>query len=92
MKSILEEAIKVTQNRQVAYDKPEDNFKRIADFWETHRLNKTHEEITPADVAQMMILMKIAREMWSHKIDNPIDIAGYAHCLARVEGDYNEEI
>ena len=89
MKTILDEASEVTKQRQAQHDVPEDNFKRIADFWNSYLENKSSKEITPADVARMMILFKVARDMWKHSVDSSIDMAGYAHCLSRVEGDYD---
>lgn len=89
--TILEEALSVTQERQKAYDKPEDNFQRIADLWNVFLKDKgVSHEITPADVAMMMVLMKIARQQWKHSKDNLVDLCGYAHCLARIEGEYDE--
>ena len=87
--NILQEAIEVTEQRQVAYDKPEDNFQRIADLWNVFLKDKgVKHEITSKDVAMMMILMKIARQQWKHSRDNLTDLCGYAHCLARLEGEY----
>jgi hypothetical protein len=46
------------------------------------------DELTPADVAAMMILMKVSRITTSPgKEDNWVDIAGYAACGAEVTDD-----
>ena len=87
--NILEEAIKVTQERQVAYDKPEDNFNRICTRWNNYLSDKYPGiQLEPKDVAIMMIDMKLARIQWKYSRDSTVDIAGYAHCLARIEGEY----
>lgn len=75
---LLKEALKIVKGaRQKNYGTPEDNFQRIANFWTDY----TGIEITPGDVAVMMILMKAARLMNdpSH-MDSWVDIAGYAAC------------
>ncbi len=84
--NILKQAIDIVIDRQGSYDAPEDNFKRIADFWNTYLTNKPkHDKIDSSDVAIMMILMKVARITFSYKEDSAIDIAGYAQCLSQVE-------
>lgn len=89
--NILEEAIKVTEERQTSYDKPEDNFQRIANLWNVFLEDKGIKyKINPADVSMMMILMKVARQQWKHSRDNLTDLCGYAHCLARIEGEYDK--
>ena len=85
MKNILREAEDVIFQRQATYDAPEDNFRRIADFWNAYITNKpSHDIITPADVAVMMMLMKIARLTFQYKHDSIVDVAGYAQCLVNV--------
>lgn len=92
---ILEKAIKeVCTVKADSYGKPEDSFKAIADLWSAYFENlppiKTEKGIpkekifSPKDVAVMMILLKVAREIAKHKEDNLIDIAGYAACAAEV--------
>ena len=68
--------ITIVANREKEYGAPEDSFEKIAAFWSVY----LEEELLPEDVANMMILLKIAREMGGHKDDNMIDIAGYAAC------------
>lgn len=61
--------------RQENYGSPEENFHRIAAFWSVY----LKRNITPADVAVLMILMKTARLQNNIKHeDSWIDIAGYA--------------
>lgn len=72
----LEEAKTIVNGaRQENYGSPESNFKDIAYLW-TDYLN---HEILPHDVANMMILMKVARlKNKKDHLDSWIDIAGYA--------------
>lgn len=73
----------VNGDRQENYGKPESNFKNISELWTTYfNMAKNTEDwidISPTDVANMMILMKMARLMNKpdHE-DSWIDIAGYA--------------
>jgi hypothetical protein len=90
---LLDEAKKiVTGARRQTYGAPEDNFRVIADLWATY-LRRTHAghitgvlRVEAKDVAQMMILMKVARlaESPDHH-DSVVDIAGYAACAARLQ-------
>lgn len=81
-KDLLAKAAAVTQGeRQTNYGNPEDNFKRIADYWTLYL--KRH--ITSTDVAKMMILMKLARLDTNPKHDDSwLDIAGYAACGSEI--------
>jgi hypothetical protein len=65
----------VNGSRQESYGAPEQNFANIALFWSDY----LHIAITRADVAAMMVLMKVARLRTNptHE-DSWIDIAGYA--------------
>lgn len=86
-KTILEAAEKcVCHDRQDTHGKPEDSFGAIADLW-TAYLDIGHE-ITPVDVAQMMILLKIGRAKENPKhTDNWVDMAGYAACAGEIAAD-----
>jgi len=68
--------------RPSAYGSPEDNFRRIADRWSLY-LNERFglEALTTADVAVMMIDLKLARltHAPAHE-DSWVDVAGYAAC------------
>jgi hypothetical protein len=77
--NILTEALKVTEDRQEKYGPPNENFKRIAELW-TAYLN-TDINFTERDVAMMMVLLKIARDVHSAQRDNLVDIAGYARTV-----------
>lgn len=86
-KELLETATNIVMGaRQENYGSPESNFQRIADLWNVY----LGAELHPADIAIMMILMKIARLQNNirHE-DSWVDIAGYAANGAELtdEGD-----
>lgn len=86
--NILKLAEETIFQRQGSYDKPENNFIRIADFWNTYLKSRPEQtDLTPKDVALMMVLLKIARELYSHKTDNLVDGAGYLQCAEIVEAE-----
>ena len=82
-------------DRREAYGSPFDNHKRIAWLWtfylmERARGNKEFE-LTPSDVAAMMILLKIARLVHTPgHFDSLVDIAGYAAVAWEVEDKPSE--
>lgn len=81
-KECLDEAkLCVCCDRESQYGKPENNFKLISYLWSDY----VGEDITPQDVANMMILLKIARaKAGNFKNDNYIDIAGYSACACEL--------
>ena len=80
---ILEKARQcISGDRDHQYGSPEESFNRIAKYWSDY-LDK---DISPKDVAIMMILFKVAREEHSSKLDNWVDMCGYAAC----GGELNE--
>lgn len=96
---LLEEAIKITTaDRNKSYGAPEDNFKNIAGLWNEYlRAKETAysdvsrvRKLTSADVANFMILMKVARLSTNpgHR-DSALDVAGYAACLADIQESIN---
>ena len=89
---VLNAALEATTQRNVEYGKPENVFARIAHLWRAY----LYMTITETDVANMMILLKIARAKSNpDHFDNYVDIAGYAACGwdAHKEGNnvYHEE-
>lgn len=82
----------VCGQREQDYGTPEDNFKAIAELWETYLRRACVDEaggvyIDANDVAMMMALLKIARiAAGGGKADSWIDLAGYAACGAECEG------
>lgn len=86
---ILEEALRITSvDRRKAYDAATPNHQRIAGAWNWYLASRPDpaEPISPKDVAMMMLLLKVAREVNSPRRDNFVDIAGYARCAAQIEG------
>ena len=81
---VLEEAIETVFDRPDTHGEPEDSFRTIAGLWNAYR-GFPEDHITPEDVANMMILMKVARNSEGHyHEDNYVDIAGYAENGARL--------
>lgn len=81
-KRILDEAIKcVCSDRNKAYGAPEDNFAKIAAYWNVQLADKLREPLTAHDVGIAMTLMKLARMRTSpEKMDHYVDAAGYLAC------------
>ena len=75
---VLKKALEaVNGTRRENYGSVEDSYQRIASYWSTY-LNK---DVSPKDVANMMILMKVARLTGvPGNTDTYVDIAGYAAC------------
>ena len=71
----------VTVDRQADHGRPEDTFPLIAALWTAY----LDEEVTPAMVAMMLALLKVARQRMNptHE-DNYVDLAGYAACAAEL--------
>ena len=88
-KECLDEAAKcVLQDRQNQYGRPEDCFQLIADLWGSY----LRRCISAHDVAAMMALLKIAR--FRHNpghLDNAVDLAGYAACMAETATAWERE-
>ena len=73
---ILNEAAElVTRQRESDYGTPAQSYTRIAHFWSVY----TGVDLTAADVALMMTLLKVARAQHNPaSLDSWVDIAGYA--------------
>lgn len=86
---ILNTALDVINgDRLDTYGNPEDSFALIGEYWTTYLrangvIDSTGVLISPQEVAEMMMLFKIAR-MSGQKpsIDNYVDLAGYAAIAA----------
>ena len=90
-KEILDAAAQiVTQDREEQYGLPEDCFAAVGNLWADYlrSCGVAIDFLEPFDVANMMILLKIARGAnGKPKADNWIDIAGYAACGGELQGD-----
>jgi len=89
MHIVNEAARVVTGARRKDYGTPEDNFERIAKFWQAYFENtgRGSVAITAQDVSPMMRLMKEARLCESpNHLDSFVDIVGYTMTGAEVNG------
>lgn len=87
--NVLDEAKKcVCGQREQDYGSPESNFGIIADLWSAY----TGHTYTPIDVANMMILLKLARiKNGGGTGDSFVDIAGYAACGGEIHSEQRVE-
>lgn len=69
----LESIQSTIDQRGSDYGTPEDNLKRISTLWSMH----LEFDISEYDVAIMMVLLKLARNINEHKDDNLLDAAAY---------------
>ena len=88
--AVADEAKRIVSGaRRSAYGKPEDNFERIARFWQVYFENTGRPEanVMAADVSPLMRLMKEARlcETPNHR-DSFVDLVGYALTGAEING------
>lgn len=92
--TVLEEAERITGgDRQDQYGNPKTDFECIAAMWSAYLDKKflsavesrSDGDITARDVANMMVLLKIAREAHAPKRDNLVDACGYMRCAERCE-------
>lgn len=96
---ILREALRcVTGEREQQYGSPENNFAVIADLWVVYLKNccvssNADVFVVADDVAAMMALLKIARiSSGVDKVDNWVDLAGYAACGGAIQSNRDEHI
>jgi len=82
---ILDEAKRLTHgDRNKNYGKPLTNHQRIAGLWSIF----LETEITPAQAAMCLALVKIARVIeTSNHLDSFIDLAAYASIAGEIETD-----
>jgi hypothetical protein len=82
VKVLLEAAELIDGDRNKSYGTPTQNFANIAEMWTTRFRHKLApgEVFTASDVADAMILLKVARNIAQNKRDNYVDLAGYAGC------------
>ena len=84
---ILDEAIRTVYERPETHGEPEDSFETIAELWSDFlRASGVEANLSGDDVANMMVLLKVARNALGHyNSDNWVDIAGYAENGARLD-------
>lgn len=86
---VLDTAIAVTSgDRKRDYDSATPNHERIARIWNAYIQSRKDpaSELSALDVAHLMILLKIARAVYTPTRDSYVDIAGYARCSAQIAG------
>lgn len=84
--SLLAHAQNVVRQRRATYGPPREHFARTVAAVNAIFAHKLREPLTEADWAMVMILDKCARHQGtSRSSDTPIDLAGYAACLAECE-------
>lgn len=87
---LLIDALSVIQERRKNYAGPKRHFARTVGAINALFAHKLREPLTMSDWAQFMILDKLARNQGEadggrKTTDTPIDLAGYAACLAECE-------
>ncbi len=84
----------VTGDRNRHYGNPLDDFTTQAEMFSAYltRANNRRVQVTPTDIAALMILVKVARQAHAPKVDNWVDAAGYAACGAECDGQLVEEL
>ena len=81
--SVLEDASSlINGQRQSDYGTPAENFQCIADMWSAY----LGREVSPADVTNMMALLKIARLRNGYHRDSFVDGCGYLALGAELSG------
>ncbi len=84
---LLATASETVRARRATYGPPGEHFAKTVAAVNAIFGHKLREPLTVADWAQIMILDKLARHQGAAKsADTPVDLAGYAACLAEVEG------
>ena len=77
----------INGERNGTYGEAENSFAVIAQMWTVY----LERDLTSADVANMMILMKVARNSSGvYKDDNWIDICGYAALGGEIQSKYDD--
>jgi len=82
-RDVLLEAYEITRgDRQAQYGPPDQDFRRGAGMLTAlfGEMLKEGQRFEPFHIAQIMILMKMSRQLHQRKRDNWVDTAGYARC------------
>lgn len=80
-KAMNEAAGIINGDRNTDYGKPEDCFAAIAGAWSS----MIGKDLTPRDVARMMVVLKCIRDSHKSKHDNMVDAIGYAAIASEME-------
>jgi hypothetical protein len=83
---LLLQTLEVIRDRRPKYGGPREHFRRTVGMINAAFADVLKRPLTEADWAIVMTLDKVARYMGPSKTpDGPVDLAGYAACLAEVE-------
>ena len=83
---LLDTARATIRQRRNTYGPPAEHFAKTVAAVNAIFADKLRSPLTVADWAQIMILDKLARHQGvARSADTPVDLAGYAACLAEVE-------
>ncbi len=85
-KDLLAEAKSTIEDRGMDYGHPSDNMARTARLWSAY----LEIPIEDYQVAACMVLVKLARSMEGSKVDNYIDMLGYAAISGMLRTEENE--
>ncbi|AEJ93556.1 hypothetical protein AIRMID_50 [Mycobacterium phage Airmid] len=82
--TILQEAERlINGERQQQYGEATESFERIAGMWSAY----VGKELTPHDVVNLMVLLKVSRAKFGYHRDSYVDIAGYAGLGERLDNE-----
>lgn len=81
---MLRDAAKTVMERGFDYGPPEAHFARTVALLNVVLAHKLREPLTVTDWPVVMICDKLARDVHRPKVDNCVDVAGYAACLFEI--------
>lgn len=81
---LLMQAVAATARRGRTYGPPGEHFARTTAAAQALMPDLFARQFTPADWAKLMLIDKLARDHERPILDNCLDLAGYAACLAEV--------
>lgn len=82
MSNSAERALEVTQERMKTYGHPANVHDKVAKLWSAYL--DLELPLAAEDVAMMMVLFKLGREMSQHNEDNLTDMVGYILAFERI--------
>ena len=88
---VLTKALEQVNKKSGEHGDTVNSFTMMGEFWTTYvqhtSVARAHLRIEPKDVAQMMVLLKVARTAYGKSGDNHVDEAGYAALAALLDLD-----
>ena len=87
---MLKKAQERVEENHKAYGTPTNSFKRTADLLTALGFEREGCPVTSMDIAMLMVALKLARASGGEaKLDNWVDIAGYAACAGVLFDDFS---